>query len=189
MSTKTREAAIEAILFAAGEAVETERIADAVGADVPAVIKTLEEMEERYRADDRGIALTRLDDSWQLCTKNEYYEELIRLEINVQKPHLTEVMMEVLAIIAYKQPVTRLEIEKIRGVRSDHAVNRLIEYDLVEEVGRLDAPGRPILLGTTKTFLRHFGMQSAKELPEPDPVKVADLEGEAEEEILQKIVD
>ncbi len=189
MSTKTREAAIEAILFAAGEAVETARIAEAVSADPLETEETLRVMAERYRSDDRGIELVNLDGAWQLCTKNEYYEELIRLEINTAKPRLTEVMLETLAIIAYKQPVTRLEIEKIRGVRSDHAVNRLIDYDLVREVGRLDAPGKPILLGTTKTFLRHFGMQSAADLPDPDPVKIADLQGEAEEEILQRIVD
>ena len=93
--------------------------------------------------------------------------------------------METLAIIAYKQPVTRLEIEQVRGVSCDHAVNRLIEFGLVEEVGRLDAPGRPILLGTTEAFLRNFGLRSAHELPEVDPVRAADFRAEAEKEVSQ----
>ena len=92
-------------------------------------------------------------------------------------------MLETLSIIAYKQPVTKLEIEKIRGVKSDHAVNKLVEFGLVREVGRLDAPGRPILFGTTEEFLRNFGVQGLDDLPEIDPVQMEDFKAEAEEEI------
>ena len=92
-----------------------------------------------------------------------------------------------LSIIAYKQPVTKLEIEKIRGVKSDHAVNKLMEYNLVQEVGRLDAPGRPLLFGTTEEFLRNFGVQGLDELPELDPVQIEDFKAEAEEEIQLKL--
>jgi segregation and condensation protein B len=95
--------------------------------------------------------------------------------------------METLSIIAYKQPVTKLEIEKIRGVKCDHAVNKLVEYDLVTELGRLDAPGRPLLFGTTETFLRHFGVNSLEDLPSINPVKVEDFKAEAEEEIQLKL--
>ena len=95
---------------------------------------------------------------------------------------LTEVLLETLSIIAYRQPVTKLEIEKIRGVKSDHAVNKLIEYELVEEVGRLDAPGRPVLFGTTEEFLRRFGVKSLEELPGLNPEQVEDLKAEAEDE-------
>ena len=91
------------------------------------------------------------------------------------------------SIIAYKQPVTKLEIEKIRGVKSDHAVNKLMEYNLVQEVGRLDAPGRPLLFGTTEEFLRNFGVQGLDELPELDPVQIEDFKAEAEEEIQLKL--
>ena len=91
-----------------------------------------------------------------MCTKKEYYECLIRLALHPKKPALTDVMLETLSIIAYKQPVTKAEIEKIRGVKCDHAINKLVEYELVKELGRLDAPGRPILLGTTEEFLRCF---------------------------------
>ena len=104
-----------------------------------------------------------------------------------QKPTLTEVMLETLSIIAYKQPVTKAEIEKIRGVKCDHAVNKLVEYDLVTELGRLDAPGRPILFGTTEEFLRSFGVENIDDLPAPDPVRLADFKAEAEEEISMKL--
>ena len=104
-----------------------------------------------------------------------------------QKPVLTDVMLETLSIIAYKQPVTKAEIEKIRGVKCDHAINKLVEYDLVRELGRLDAPGRPILFGTTEEFLRTFGVQGLDELPVLDPVQMEDFKAEAEEEIQLKL--
>ena len=100
---------------------------------------------------------------------------------------LTDVLLETLSIIAYKQPVTKLEIEKIRGVKSDHAVNKLVEYDLVCEVGRLDAPGKPILFGTTEEFLRRFSIQSADDLPTLNPEQVENFKEEAEEEIQLKL--
>ena len=104
-----------------------------------------------------------------------------------KKPVLTDVMMETLSIIAYKQPVTKQEIEKIRGVKSDHAVNKLVEYRLVKELGRLDAPGRPILFGTTEEFLRNFGVQGLDDLPILDPVQLEDFKAEAEEEVQLKL--
>ena len=104
-----------------------------------------------------------------------------------KKPALTDVMLETLSIIAYKQPVTKAEIEKIRGVKCDHAINKLVEYELVRELGRLDAPGRPILFGTTEEFLRCFGVQGLEELPSVDPVRLEDFKAEAEEEIQLKL--
>ena len=118
-----------------------------------------------------------------MCSKKEYYECLIRLAMHPKKPALTDVMLETLSIIAYKQPVTKAEIEKIRGVKCDHAINKLVEYELVRELGRLDAPGRPILFGTTEEFLRCFGVQGLEELPSVDPVRLEDFKAEAEEEI------
>lgn len=123
-------------------------------------------MAEGYEQADRGIRLLRLESSWQLCTKKEYYPALIRIVKEPEKANLTDVLMETLAIIAYRQPVTKLQIEKIRGVKSDHAVNKLIEYNLVRELGRMDAPGRPILFGTTEEFLRHFELSSLEQLPQ-----------------------
>ena len=112
---------------------------------------------------------------------------MIKIAKQPKHYHLTDVVLETLSIIAYKQPVTRLEIERIRGVKSDHAVNKLIEYNLVGEVGRLDAPGRPILFGTTEEFLRRFSVQSVDELPEITPEKVEDFKAEAEDEIQLKL--
>ena len=108
---------------------------------------------------------------------------MINIALHPQKPVLTEVMLETLSIIAYKQPVTKAELEKIRGVKCDHAVNKLVEYNLVRELGRLDAPGKPILFGTTEEFLRSFGVQSTEDLPTISPVKLEDFKAEAEEEI------
>lgn len=153
-------AAVEAILFAAGDSVENERLAEALDLDKQEMIDILKRMALRYEEADRGIRLVELDGSWQLCTKTEHYEELIRVVKQPKKTVLTDVLLETLSIVAYKQPVTRLEVEKIRGVKSDHAVNKLVEYGLIEEVGRMDAPGRPILFGTTEEFLRRFGVNS-----------------------------
>ena len=130
-----------------------------------------------------GMKIIELEDSFQMCTKEEYYDFLVAMALQPKKAVLSDVMLETLSIIAYKQPVTKLEIEKIRGVKSDHAVNKLIEYGLVREVGRLDAPGRPILFGTTEEFLRNFGVQGLDDLPEIDPVQMEDFKAEAEEEI------
>ena len=180
-------AAVEAILFAAGDSVENERLAEALDLDKQEMIDILKRMALRYEEADRGIRLVELDGSWQLCTKTEHYEELIRVVKQPKKTVLTDVLLETLSIVAYKQPVTKAEIEKIRGVKSDHAVNKLVEYNLVKELGRLDAPGRPILFGTTEEFLRTFGVQGLEELPSVDPVKMADFKAEAEEEIQLKL--
>ena len=129
------------------------------------------------------MQITQLEDSWQMATRAEYYENLIRVAATPKKQILTDVVLETLSIIAYKQPITKLEIEKIRGVKSDHAVNKLIEYNLVYEVGRLDVPGRPALFATTEEFLRRFGVGSTKELPEPAPGRIDEFRMEAEEEL------
>ena len=181
------EAAIEAILFTMGDSVELTQIAKAVEQDKETTRKVIHHMMDRYQEEDRGIQIIELENSFQLCTKKEYYDSLIRIAAQPKKPTLTDVMLETLSIIAYKQPVTKAEIEKIRGVKCDHAINKLMDYDLVRELGRLDAPGRPILLGTTEEFLRCFGVQGLDELPEMDPVQLEDFKAEAEEEIQLKL--
>ena len=115
------------------------------------------------------------------------YENLIRVASAPKKQVLTEVVLETLSIIAYKQPVTKMEIEKIRGVKSDHAVNRLVEYNLVYEAGRLDAPGRPALFATTEEFLRRFGVGSVQDLPDLGPEQEAEIKAEVEEELQLKL--
>ena len=177
------KAAIEAVLFAMGDSLELSKIAKAIGHDTETTRKVLQNMMDDYQKEDRGIRIIELENAFQLCTKQEYYEYLVNIALQPKKAVLSDVMMETLSIIAYKQPVTKIEIEKIRGVKSDHAVNKLIEYNLVQEVGRLDAPGRPILLGTTEEFLRNFGVDSTDNLPTINPVKLEDFKAEAEEEI------
>ena len=177
------KAAIEAVLVAMGDSLELSKIAKAIGHDTETTRKVLQNMMDDYQKEDRGIRIIELENAYQLCTKQEYYEYLVNIALQPKKAVLSDVMMETLSIIAYKQPVTKIEIEKIRGVKSDHAVNKLIEYNLVQEVGRLDAPGRPILLGTTEEFLRNFGVDSTDNLPTINPVKLEDFKAEAEEEI------
>ncbi|MGI6011037.1 MAG: SMC-Scp complex subunit ScpB [Ruminococcus sp.] len=183
MNREKIRGAIEAILFSAGDSVELSQIAKAVGLEKEEVRKLIQEMMISYEQEDRGIKIIELEQSYQMCTKQEYYDYLVKIAMEPKKAVLTDVMMETLSIIAYKQPVTRLEIEKIRGVKCDHAVNKLVEYGLVQEVGRLDAPGKPILFGTTEEFLRSFGVESQEELPVIDPVQLEDFKAEAEEEI------
>lgn len=184
---KEVEGAIEAILFTMGESVELSRIAKAVEVDPKTTEKIIHNMMDRYQEEGRGIQIIELENSFQMCTKKEYYDYLIWIAMHPQKPALSDVMLETLSIIAYKQPVTKAEIEKIRGVKCDHAINKLVEYNLVRELGRLDAPGRPILFGTTEEFLRSFGVQDLDELPVPDPVQIEDFKAEAEEEVQLKL--
>ena len=187
MELQHLESIIEAILFTMGNSVDLEKIADAISRDKTTTRKILHHMMDRYEEEDRGVRIIELEDSFQMCTKPEMYEYLIRIAKQPKKHVLTDVMLETLSIIAYKQPITRMEIEKIRGVKSDHAVNKLIEYDLVCETGRLDAPGHPILFGTTEEFLRRFQVQSLEELPMIDEDKIEIFKEEAEDELQYKI--
>lgn len=177
------EAIIEAILFTMGESVEIGRLASVIEEDVKTTRRILDEMQKRYDREDRGIALTWFDHSVQLCTKAQMYEYLIKIAKTPRKMVLTETVLETLSIIAYKQPVTRLEIERVRGVSCDHAINKLLEYDLITELGRLDAPGRPLLFGTTEQFLRSFGVKSLEDLPELNAVQMEEFKQQAEEEV------
>lgn len=187
MEIKQTEAIIEAILFTMGESVELDKIADTIEHDKETTRKIIRNMMMRYEEEDRGIRIIELENAFQLCTKQEMYEYLIRIAKQPKRHVLTDVLLETLSIIAYKQPVTRLEIEKIRGVKSDHAVNKLIEYNLVTEVGRMDAPGKPLLFGTTEEFLRRFSVQSIDELPIFDAEKLEDFKAEAEDEVQLKL--
>ena len=183
MDRTRAEAVIEAVLFTMGESVEISRLADVIEDDVKTTRAILAGMEARYEEEDRGITLARFDNAVQLCTKPDMYEYLIKIAKAPRKMTLTDTVLETLSIIAYKQPVTRIEIEKVRGVSCDHAINKLLEYELITELGRLDAPGRPLLFGTTEQFLRSFGVRSLEELPEINPVQIEEFKQQAEEEI------
>ena len=187
MSIEKTEAAIEAILFTMGESVEAEKIAVAIEHDVDTTVKIIHNMMDKYENEDRGIKIIELEGSFQLCTKEEYYDNLIRICSQPRRYTLTDAALETLSIIAYKQPVTKIEIEKIRGVNSDRSVNKLVDLELVKEVGRLDAPGRPMLFGTTEEFLRTFGVGSIDELPVISEDMVEQYKEEAEYEIASEL--
>ena len=181
------ESAVEAILFAMGDSVALDKIAAAIGQTPDETRMILRHMIDYYEKENRGIHVIELEDSFQMCTKTDLYDYLIRIAKQPKKCVLTDVQLETLSIVAYKQPVTKLEIEKIRGVKSDHAINKLIEYNLICEVGRLDAPGHPHLFGTTEEFLRRFGVASLEELPNLNPEQVEEMKTEAEEEAEMKL--
>ncbi len=177
------ENTIEALLFTMGRSVSLDQIAAALELGKKPAEQAVKRLMDRYAKRNGGIRILQLDTRYQMCTAPEYYDALIRVAKQPRKPVLTEVVMETLAIIAYKQPVTKAEIEKIRGVKSDHAVNKLVEYELVEEVGRLNAPGRPTLFATTEEFLRRFGVSSLEELPGLNPEVQAEIEQEVQDEV------
>ena len=187
MELQKAEAILESILFTMGDSVEISRLATVLEMSNKEVKEVLEGMQKKYEAEDRGISLLWLEDSVQLSTKADMYEYLIKIAKTPRKMTLTDTVLETLSIIAYKQPVTRLEIERIRGVSCDHAVNKLLEYDLITELGRLDAPGRPMLFGTTEEFLRSFGLQSMEDLPKLDPVEIEEWKIQAEEEATETL--
>ncbi len=166
MELKELEAAIEGMLFAAGDPVSSERICATLAQDRETVDAVCQRLSDDYSYQRRGIRLVRLEGSWQMCSAPEH-AELIRKALENRKPaKLSPPALEVLAIIAYFQPVTKAYIEQVRGVDSSYTVGLLQERDLICEAGRLAAPGRPIQYKTTKTFLRSFGLASLEELPE-----------------------
>lgn len=173
----------EAVLFTMGKSVDLSQLAAAMGVSKDTAEKTVLALQKEYDEEMRGIQIIRLNDRFQMCTRETYYENLIQVIKAPKKQTLTEIQQETLSIVAYKQPVTRLEIEKIRGVKSDHAISKLLEYDLIYEVGRLDAPGRPALFATTEEFLRRFGIGSKKDLPEVSAEKTAEFKLEAAREV------
>lgn len=183
------KAIIESILFAMGETVEISKLAELIEEDVRTTKKILAQLAEDYQAEDRGIELVQFETSVQLCTKAEYYDYLIKLAKTPRKMTLSDAVLETLSIIAYKQPVTRIEVEKVRGVNCDFAINKLLEYDLITELGRLEAPGRPILFGTTEQFLRSFGVKSLEDLPEMSTVQLEEFKAQVEAEVQQLKLD
>lgn len=183
MEREQAKSAIEAVLFTMGGAVELKSLAAAIEGDTDTAKALVQELAADYDGQMRGMKIIELNDSYQMCTRKEYYEPLIRVASQPKRHVLSDVVLETLSIIAYKQPITRTEIEQIRGVKSDHAINKLIEYGLIEEAGRLNAPGRPILFQTTEDFLRSFGLPSLEELPVLGATQMAEFKEEAAEEV------
>ena len=178
-----QERVVEAVLFTMGQSVEVGRLAAAMGQDEDCARKAALRLKKRYDEERKGLQILELENTFQMCTRAEYYPHLIRVAAAPKRQVLTDVVLETLSIIAYQQPITKLEIEKIRGVKSDHAVNKLVEYNLVCEVGRLDAPGRPMLFATTEEFLRRFGIGTTEDLPGLLPEQEEEIKSEVAAEL------
>ena len=179
------ERIVEALLFTMGRSVGLDEIATALNAGKKIAENAVDRLMSKYAERKSGMTIKRLENRYQMAANPDCYPALIRVAKQPKKPVLTDVVMETLSIVAYKQPVTKAEIERIRGVSSDHAVNRLVEYGLVYEVGRLNAPGRPALFATTEEFLRRFGVSSIQELPDLNP----EVEAEIKQEVHDEVVD
>lgn len=165
MDLKQTKAAVEAMLFAYAEPVTAERLAGVLGVEEDAVSRLLLSLRDDYEAEDRGLVLLQLEDCWQLATKTAYAPYIKDIMDTRRNTPLSPAALEVLAIIAYNQPVSRSFIEQVRGVDSSSTVQTLVQKGLIEEAGRLDLPGRPVSFRTTDVFLRTFGIASLAELP------------------------
>ena len=157
---------IEAILFAAGREVKINELMSALELSSEEVISSVESLKLDYEKENRGLSIINLNDCYQLCTKKEYYDYIYPIFDKRSKPNLSNAALETLSIIAYNPRITRAEIESIRGVNSDGTIYKLLDYNLIEEAGKMDAPGRPMTYKTTGEFLRMFGISSLEELPD-----------------------
>lgn len=174
---------IESLLFVSGDKLSLKDISNAIELNSKETIKILNEMIFEYENDvNRGIKLININGEFQFVTKEENSEYIQKLLRKNKRQSLSQASLESLAIIAYKQPITRIDIDEIRGVKSDSAIQRLIEKEIIKEVGRLEVPGRPIIYGTTDEFLRQFGLTNLKDLPSLDNFKEI-LEDEIDNEL------
>ena len=185
LSLQEEEDLLEALLFSLGRTVSPEEMAICLHMGVDGAELAAERLRKKYEERQGGLLIRKLEGKYQMVSHPKTYDALIRVVKQSRKPVLSDVHLETLSIIAYCQPVTKAEVERIRGVKSDHAVNRLVEFGLIEEVGRLDAPGRPVLFGTTEEFLTRFGVDSLSSLPSLPK----DLEKLLEEEVTEELKD
>ena len=185
LSLQEEEDLLEALLFSLGRTVSLEEMAICLHMGVDGAELAAERLRKKYEERQGGLLIRKLEGKYQMVSHPKTYDALIRVVKQSRKPVLSDVHLETLSIIAYCQPVTKAEVERIRGVKSDNAVNRLVEFGLIEEVGRLDAPGRPVLFGTTEEFLTRFGVDSLASLPSLPK----DLEKLLEEEVTEELKD
>lgn len=159
------ESSLEALLFYAGDIIPQRRLSEICDADAFSIHMAINHLNEIYQATNSGIEVIEVDDGYQMCTAAKHLQVIQLYRQKPVKNILTQALIETLAIVAYSQPITRTQIEDIRGVRCEHVISKLLEYGLIEEVGRLSVIGRPILFGTTNEFLRHFGFRNLEEMP------------------------
>ena len=174
---------IEAVLFAIGGAVKVSELSKACGCDVRTAEREVRELMRIMDREDGALMIREIDGKYQLCTSPKYFDNLVNVVAVHKKPELSDVLLETLAIIANKTPATRVDIEKIRGVKSDFAVNKLIEYGLIEEAGKLNVPGRPTLFKPTDEFYRRFGIENKYGLPQPDEAVKSRISDEVQTEV------
>lgn len=180
------KAIIEAILFSIGRAVKVKELMYSLELSEDEIINIIEGMKLEYEKEKRGIEIIKIDDSYQMCTKKEYYEYIYPIVDKRNKPNLSQAALETLAIIAYNPKVTRAEIEAIRGVNSDATIYKLLEYGLIEDAGKLDAPGRPTTYKTTDEFLKMFGYENLSALPELPRYKLDENQQIVIDEIIEQ---
>ncbi|MGL4345509.1 MAG: SMC-Scp complex subunit ScpB [Cellulosilyticaceae bacterium] len=177
------ESILESVLFFAGDSVPSHRLCELCGAEEITVHMAVYRLNEMYQKTNSGFEIVEVANGYQMCTAPKNIEYIQRYKQKPLKKLLTQTLLETLAIVAYSQPITKTQIEDIRGVRTEHAISKLIEYQLIEEVGRLSVIGRPILFGTTNEFLRHFGFRTIEELPKVQEELVERFKKEIEEEM------
>lgn len=187
MEQEKKEAIIEAVLYAAGRPVEIKELMVLLEINFEEVMEIVEKMKLDMQKANRGLEIIKVDDAYQLCTKKDYYEYIYPIFDKRSKPNLSQAALETLAIIAYNPKITRAQIEAIRGVNSDGTLYKLLEYNLVEEAGKMDAPGRPTIYKTTKNFLKMVGISSLEELPELPRYKVDENEQIVMEDIIEDL--
>lgn len=176
MGKEQKKAVLEALLFAWGEPIAAKELSKATGYSYQEVVDLLKAMEEDYKFYHRGIGLIRMEDHYQIATNPVYAEYIQRLIAPRKQKSLSQAALEVLSIIAYRQPITRSMVDDIRGVKSDHAIKTLLDKNLIEEKGRLDKIGKPIIFGTSHVFLKAYGLESINDLPPLESFELSEID-------------
>ena len=186
MEIEKSKAIIESILFACGREVKINELMSALELNGEDILNIIESLKADYERENRGIELIKVNEGFQLTTKKEYYEYIYPIFDKRSKPNLSNSALETLSIIAYNPKITRAEIEAIRGVSSDGSIYKLLDYELIEEAGKMDAPGRPTMYRTTSKFLKMFGLESLEQLPELPKYKLDENQQIVIDELVEK---
>lgn len=186
MEIEEKKAIIEALLFSCGRPVDMKELITSIELPEEDIIKIIQNMQEEYKEKNRGIELIKVENGYTLCSKKEFYEYIYPLFDNRAKPNISNAAMETLAIIAYNPKITRSEIESIRGVNSDATIYKLLEYNLIEDAGKSDLPGKPTMYQTTNEFLKTFGFSNLDELPELPRYKIDENEQIVIDDIIEE---
>ena len=185
MSFSKEQSIIEAMLFAAGREVNITEFMNVLELSKDDIDKIILNLKSKYEENNSGLEIIKIDENYQICTRKEYYESIYPLFDNRSKPNISNAALETLSIIAYNPNITRSEIEVIRGVSADGTIYKLLEFDLIEEAGKLNAPGRPTMYKVTNKFMKLFGISSLDELPELPRYKIDENEQIVIDEVVE----